>query len=304
MNKLLYAMLILVALAFVGTGATAFASGNSMPGETLYPVKLEMEDLRMGLTGAPDEQVDLALNQAGNRIDEMIALLGAGESIPEQCFTRLAFNLNLALNLAAGQQDADFDAALTHIHQRLQDQDRTMSNWQDGTPGVGDPLADRVRSMLRERLHIVEDGLLDAESFRAAVQQRYQLENSAGPGAQVGNSTPAGNANENAGYGPGTPAGDSAPYGPGDCTATCTPVQDGTGPGYGPGSQQTPYSFGPGPSVSATPAQDGTGPGPGPMATPAGDSNQNPDPSCTPVQDGSGPGPGPVGTPKPSGGGK
>lgn len=308
MKKWMFAMLVVVTLALLGTGATAFAAGDSLPGETLYPVKLEIEDLRMGLTGETEAQVDLALDQAGERIGEMIAMRNAGSTVPEESFTRLAYHLNAALSLAAGQQDEDIEATLNHIHQRLQDQDRTMSNWQDGTPGVGDPLAERARSMLRERLHIVEDGLLDAASFRATVQQRYQLVNSAGPGAQVGFSTPSGNGNSGGadagGYGPGTPAGDGAPYGPGDCTATCTPVQDGTGPGYGPGSQQTPYSYGPGPSTTATPVQDGTGPGPGPMTTPGGGNNQNPDPSCTPAQDGTGPGPGPVGTPKPSGGGK
>ena len=302
MTKIFYALLLLASLAFIGTGATAAAAGSSAPGGALYSVKLGMEDLQMDLTRTPKEQVDLALGQAGERMDEITALLDAGETIPEQSYTRLAYHLNYALNLAAGQQDADFEAAVNHIHQRIQDQDRTMAKWQDGTPGVGDPAAERVRSMLRERLQALEDGLLDAEGFRATVQQRYRLENSAGAGPQVGVSIPVGTI---AGaLGPGTPAGDGAPYGPGDCAATCTPVQDGTGPGYGPGPMGTPNSYGPGPSTSATPAQGGTGPGPGPMSTPAGGGNQSPDPSCTPVQDGSGPGPGPVGTPEPPGGGR
>lgn len=68
-------IIIAIVLALLAAGGgTAFASQTSLPGDTLYPVKLGTEQLRMMLPGEDIVKVERALIFADRRVQEMVAL--------------------------------------------------------------------------------------------------------------------------------------------------------------------------------------------------------------------------------------
>jgi hypothetical protein len=56
------------------TGGTAYASQSSLPGDVLYPVKLETEDIRLFFAGDPADKVDLNFQFAQTRLEELKTL--------------------------------------------------------------------------------------------------------------------------------------------------------------------------------------------------------------------------------------
>ncbi len=78
-----WAMVVAIILAFllVGSGTVAAANG-SMPDETLYPVKLATEQVRMVLTPSTLGKAELYVKLVDRRVAEIVRM--AGKSKPEQ----------------------------------------------------------------------------------------------------------------------------------------------------------------------------------------------------------------------------
>ncbi|MFD0381003.1 DUF5667 domain-containing protein [Streptomyces sp. NPDC127112] len=71
----------------VGVAAGAFsgvaaASTDALPGDSLYPVKLGMEDLKLGLADKDADRGELYLDQASSRLSEARRLMERGRSGP------------------------------------------------------------------------------------------------------------------------------------------------------------------------------------------------------------------------------
>jgi len=75
----LLAILAVVAIVlFGGTTATVLASQNSIPGDTLYPIKNTLEQTRLSLTRSSDARVELQLEFAEQRLQEIESLIEEG----------------------------------------------------------------------------------------------------------------------------------------------------------------------------------------------------------------------------------
>lgn len=313
-------LLVILGLAFGGTGATVYAAQGSQPDQPLYPVKILSEDLRFQLTTQEQSQLELALQFASRRVEEAAQMTAAGENPPEAVLSRWQQEMDLALWLAAGQQDADLVAALEQIQTRLRDQEQMMT--QTGVCVNTEAACEQLRLRLQDRLRLTEDGLMAPETFqqrlRTGVQQTpsasqtpFQaggngsgtpcVEGTPAPGSGSGAGNGAGNggnpgwsASVTPGSGMGAPTStmmNGADAGNGESyryriTQTGTPSGDGGSGGNTPWTETTPtpgsgYGPGPGPDATCTP-----GSGPGPMETqPAG-----PNPQMTPGSGGGGPG--------------
>ncbi|OGN97229.1 MAG: hypothetical protein A2Z77_06600 [Chloroflexi bacterium RBG_13_51_36] len=79
MRKIIIILVLVVTLLALGTGA-AYAAQGSLPGETLYPVKLGTEQVRMLLPGDDVAKTERALDSADERVREMEALAEKGRS--------------------------------------------------------------------------------------------------------------------------------------------------------------------------------------------------------------------------------
>jgi uncharacterized membrane protein YgcG len=71
-------ILMLAVFLFGGGGITAYASGSSLPGDALYPVKTSLEDARASLTNDDAIRARLFLGFAGRRLDEIKSLIADG----------------------------------------------------------------------------------------------------------------------------------------------------------------------------------------------------------------------------------
>ncbi len=284
----LASVLLILTLLFGGSGATAYAAQNSLPDQLLYPVKLASEDLRSELTPSTQARLELALQFASRRAEEMTEMLQAGKQTPASLLARWQLEVDQALRLSAGLDNAQMSQSLQQVRQTLRAQEGDLNQVQ--ASGQTEPVLLRARDMLQTRLQLVESGLADPQTFRARTRNGQFAAppttaptgvNTPVPGTGAGTlSTGAGNPwttgtpTPGSGYGSGnggnpwttgTPTpGSSYGPGPGDCT-TCTPSGGGSG---NPWTDTTPTpgsGYGPGPNPTSAP---GMGTGPGPQSTP------------------------------------
>ena len=287
-------ILVSLALLFGGAGATVFAAQDSLPDDALYPVKTWSEDLRLELAAEPSAQIELALNFANRRMEEMSGLTAQGSNVPAGVADRWQRQVEFALALAAGQSGADLEPLLLRIREQLRIQDQLLTRMRLHNPEEATPLMAQLQTRLRERLQLVEAGLEAPSGF--------QYHDRHGPGGRP-NDPPEGGYDPGPGAGDGPADGSGEQYGPGpgdgpeDGTGeqygpgSGDGLEDGTGEQYGPGPGECTQDcegeqYGPGPSAGDSP-EDGTGeqygPGPG-----KGDAPED----GTGEQNGPGPGPG------------
>ena len=242
--NLMISILVIAGLLF-GGGATVNAAQDDLPNEPLYSLKMWTEDLSLQVRNDPDQKVDRLMELAQVRIQEMTRLADAGQAVPDQTRLRLEQHIHQALQICSTLEDNALDQALLQIRDRLQQQDRDMEQLQLHAPQDVQPVLAETRTMLQQRLRLVDEGLVDHEIFRNAAQNgfRYGQEEEVAPPVQNGNgqqngqptSIPAGPNPDPSGANndPGGPNLD--PNGP-NHTATPSTSGGGSGPaGNGPG---------------------------------------------------------------------
>ena len=242
--NLMISILVIAGLLF-GGGATVNAAQDDLPNEPLYSLKMWTEDISLQVRNEPDQKVDRLMELAQVRIQEMTRLADAGQAIPDQTRLRLEQHIHQALQICSTLEDNALDQALLQIRDRLQQQDRDMEQLQLHAPQDVQPVLAETRTMLQQRLRLVDEGLVDHEIFRNAAQNgfRYGQEEEVTPPVQNGNgeqngqptSIPAGPNPDPSGANndPGGPNLD--PNGP-NHTATPSTSGGGSGPaGNGPG---------------------------------------------------------------------
>lgn len=251
--SMMISILVIAGLLF-GGGATVNAAEDDLPNEPLYAVKMWSEDLSLQLRNDPEQKVARLMELAQVRIQEMAALADAGQTIPDQARQRLEGHIQQALQICSTLDDPAMDRTLLQIRDRLQDQDRDMERLQLHAAQDAQPILAQTRTMLQQRLHLVNEGMLDHEMFRYAARNgfRYGQQDAAPPPTQSGNglqngqptllpggpNTEPGGPNLTPGgqnSGPGGPNTD--PGGPNAGSATPSPSRDGSGSGgHGPGA--------------------------------------------------------------------
>jgi hypothetical protein len=171
MATFLTSMLLVIAILFGGTGATVYAAQDSQPDGLLYPVKTISEDVRLSLSNDPDAKLDLALDLATRRIDEMSALTKKGQDIPEEVFLRYQDHLRLAYQLAADMDDDGLEEAVNKIRIHLRDQDRLSWDAEEFPgEGYGDPVLARVEATLQNQLRWI-----DSEEEQTPLELQFSL---------------------------------------------------------------------------------------------------------------------------------
>ncbi|MBE0697180.1 MAG: hypothetical protein IH586_09675, partial [Anaerolineaceae bacterium] len=100
-------LILIFTLLFGGTGVTVYAAQNSLPDETLYPVKLMTENIRTGLSTQSEDRLELELQFAQKRLDEMLALNQEGHPLTTVVVNRWEEQIQTALRLTANMNDAE-----------------------------------------------------------------------------------------------------------------------------------------------------------------------------------------------------
>jgi hypothetical protein len=200
--KLIMSIFVIVGLLFGGS-ATVSAAQDDLPYEPLYQIKLMSEDVHLWLISDPLAQIEILMQQAQIRTEEMAALASRGNTPPAKLTVRAQERIQRALQLIANLDDASQTAALQQIRTRLQTQEQLMIQLQDGTCMECEPILQQTRDMLRTQLRQIESDLVDPETFQNQNQRQNQVRTTQTPQPTDSMLTPQG--------------------------TCCTPAQDGTG---------------------------------------------------------------------------
>ncbi len=214
MLNILGTIMIVMALAFGGSGATVAAAQYSLPDQPLYGLKIASETLRQQLAqGNPVSEAELAVTFALRRVSEVQAMLQEGKNPSQGQMQRLQKQLDQALRLAANLPDAQAQPLLDQLRTRLQEQLKVQSQLRDGS-GEGQQLQTQLREMLQTRLRLLEQNQGDLLQLR--IQLQLQLQNQtqqmtpANPTHNTpGNTTPGSGGNPAPGTGSGSGTGGS-----------------------------------------------------------------------------------------------
>jgi hypothetical protein len=171
---------VIVGLGAVGGGVAA-AAGNSLPGDTLYPVKLAVEDLRMAVTSSPEAQVRLALQFADERMGEIDALTRDGLSVPEEVYRRMEQSVGRAVNQAAYASDEEMPALLEQIMQRTHIQIRELDRIQANAPEQDQLRLESTQRICEQSYGEAQAGIEDPLTFRLHMQDRENAPDDVSP---------------------------------------------------------------------------------------------------------------------------
>lgn len=184
MNALI-SILVVFTLLLSGGATTVYAAQDDLPGQALYPLKTWSEDVRLQLTADPNRQIELLMDFAQRRVEEMLALTVRGLIPPAEVQARLEAHLGQALQIAAGLDDTAMQAAIQRIHTALQNDLQIMLQ------AGGDASANLIqaRQTIETRLRLVESGQADPQGFRQTVRQEQRLQQgqTATPPSENGN---------------------------------------------------------------------------------------------------------------------
>jgi hypothetical protein len=257
MVNILVTLLVALGLVFGGGGAALAASQSAMPDEALYPVKTWSEQVQLQLAGDDEGKLQLMNTFTNRRMEEIRTMLQAGEQVPEPVMTRLEYQLQYMLQMAAGQPEDQSKQALLQVRNQLQIQNQLMQQLQlcEGDQ-AGLLTHERIRSMLEVHQGQAEGGLEDPQWLQQQIQLQLQQQQQNGPMNPSGESViELSGANP---YTTGTPTHESG-YGPGESQNPWTDTTPTPESGYGPGESQNPWT-----DTTPTP-NSGYGPGPGPQ---------------------------------------
>ncbi len=162
--NLIVSTLVIVGLLF-GGNATVAAAQDDLPTGALYQIKLLSEDAQLWFNTDPATEVDLLMQQAQTRTEEMAALNSMGITPPTALTTRAQDRIDQALQVTSTLDETEVTDTLLLIRDRLQTQDRLLDKLQDGTCTDCEPILDQTRDMLRLQLDQVADGLADPQGF-------------------------------------------------------------------------------------------------------------------------------------------
>lgn len=226
----LVTILVIVGLALGGTSAV-YAAQDDLPGDPLYQVKLISEGARLELTADPEKKMDLDLQFALRRLDEIEKLIEAGEEPPEMSFARLENQLMHAVGQATLLDEEEVPGALLRIRMTIQERIRVSES------ELETPLQTRLRTLLQTRLSWLDEGIVDPERFTNEARNGWDTETTEEPGTIPDEEKP--------GQGYQTPGPGYKTPGPGHKTPslgqqTPEPGYQTPGPGYqtpGPGNQ-------------------------------------------------------------------
>jgi len=215
-NSLLAAVLA-VAIFLGGFAVTAYAAQDSLPYNTLYPIKTLSEDVLLSVSVSPQIQLDLALKYTDRRLAEMAALQATGEPIPQNLNDRFTSESDLTLTLLEKMDDDDMPQALQQARRRVEAEIQQLTRLMAGRPA--DPVLMAVKARLQEQAQLIAIGESSPQAFRLHVNHRSRNAPGSAGGQQQGvgpKSTPV-------------PGGNQDGSNPGVTRPTNIPVQNPPG---------------------------------------------------------------------------
>jgi hypothetical protein len=155
-------VIVLVTGLAIGAGGVAVASRSSIPGDTLYPMKIGVENARLALTTSDVGEARLLIEFSQRRLSEVQALIIKGkyqyisETITE--FNRQVDQATQFLKIAAGENDPQVTVLAVSLRDKLVNQSRMLAALSGIIPDEIKPDFARLNSQ-------VEDGITSADEI-------------------------------------------------------------------------------------------------------------------------------------------
>jgi len=147
--------MVLLVLSGAATG-TAFAADGSLPGQPLYPLDLQMEQVQTMLATTTEAQTNLSLGLAGERADEVRAMVQAGWTPDQAVMERFQNQFGQTLEASTQLQDREMVHALTRLRDMAQQQAGQMQS-------IGFARGEAALSRICQQ---AQDGIDDPVGFR------------------------------------------------------------------------------------------------------------------------------------------
>lgn len=176
----LISILTIFTLLFGGAG-TAYASQDSLPNDTLYPVKLWTEDLRLQLASSSETEMNLLLEYAQRRVDEISALVAEGEVPPEETMERLQNEIHEALQLANSMEETARVQALIQAKNALEIQSQQLEAAQEQASGAMEQARAKAQEAVEMGIQQAENSIATAQSVQEQMQNQAQEMHNATP---------------------------------------------------------------------------------------------------------------------------
>jgi hypothetical protein len=167
----LISILTIFGLLFGGAG-TAYAAQDSLPDDTLYAVKLWTEDVRLQLASSSDAEMDLLLQYAQRRVDEISEMIAEGEMPPEDVMLRLQEEVQEAIQLANDMNDTARIEALKQARETLQLQVQQLAEQQ--AEGAMEQARTQAQEAVQTGIQKAEEGIATAQAQQNAAQNQAQ----------------------------------------------------------------------------------------------------------------------------------
>ena len=144
-RRLAFVCLSLAMALVVGSAGIAYAAQDTLPGDSLYGVKLGIERARLALAIDPDARVQLLTGFADKRIAEAGALIGSNrEKDLGQALDEYQAEVDKVQMLAGELPAGDRSAVLAEIQSHLQQHIAVLQSVRDLAPAAAQPALDQA----------------------------------------------------------------------------------------------------------------------------------------------------------------
>ncbi len=183
------AALLIVIIILAASATTVYASRESLPGDSLYPVKMLSEDATIALAFSTESRINYEMDFADRRISEMQTLAASGVSIPLEVNDRLQNELDAILQYAAELEDTLILKLMPLLRLRSEVQLQAVDGLLTRVPEGDLPAVLQAQTRIREQIRLCAMGESDPQGFRMQVRQRYQYRNGSGDSSTSKNGT-------------------------------------------------------------------------------------------------------------------
>ena len=152
-------LIIAIAAGLLGAGGAAavYAARDSLPGDSLYPVKIWGEDLQLAFARSPESVLDLNLAFAERRITEISAIMDEDEGLAAQAMLRLQHHTQNAIQTSAEISGGQAETAMQRLRQNLERQQQFMQQLQMKASQAEQPMLEQSSELLQQQIREMEN---------------------------------------------------------------------------------------------------------------------------------------------------
>jgi len=160
--KTVFAGILAVVMLWV-VNSTAVAAQNSLPGQTLYPVKRTVEKIQLTLTIDDVKKTEIRIKHAENRLSEAKSIVDTSSSTDEKIIEQTLNDLKSATAQVAGES-SDNSNLLQKVVELTDKQENLLPGIQNKVTGDAKKVADEALSTAKETRSTAEKNLEELQS--------------------------------------------------------------------------------------------------------------------------------------------